>query len=64
MRAAVLAHPGRRLAIVTHGTVLALFLAQHNGLAAEPFWRSLGMPALARASLPDFRIAGLIERVE
>lgn len=64
VRAALLAHPGRRLAIVTHGTVLTLFLAQQNGLAAEPFWRSLGMPALARATLPDFRIVELIARVE
>lgn len=64
VRAAVAANPTQRLAIVTHGTVLALFLAQQNGLAAESFWRRLGMPALARATLPNFQIAELIERVE
>ena len=64
VRAALAAHPQQRLAIATHGTVLALFLAQQNGLDAEPFWHRLGMPALVRATLPDFHIAEPVERVE
>jgi broad specificity phosphatase PhoE len=57
-------HPGETLAIVTHGTVMTLFIAKHAGIAPIPFWRRLGMPAFAVLSLPDFGLLEVAERVE
>ncbi|HNP71084.1 MAG TPA: histidine phosphatase family protein [Kouleothrix sp.] len=64
VRAVLAANPDRRLAIVAHGTVLALFVAQHAGIAPLPFWRSLGMPAIVALSLPDFSLLDVAARVE
>ncbi len=38
------ARPGKRLAIVSHGTVIALALARANGLDPYSFWASLKLP--------------------
>jgi|SRR5581483_7992775 len=56
-------HAGETLAIATHGTVMTLFIARHTGIAPIPFWRSLGMPAFAVLSLPDFGLLELVARV-
>lgn len=61
--AVLAAHPHQRLAIVTHGTVLALFLAQQNGFDPQPFWRGLGMPALVVTTLPNFQIREVIAKI-
>ena len=50
------AHFGQNVAIVSHGTVITLFLAQHAGVAPLPFWKSLGMPALVALALPELRL--------
>jgi broad specificity phosphatase PhoE len=53
---------GRRagnVAIVTHGTVLSLFVAQRAGVAPYPFWRSLALPALVALQLPAFALAAV-----
>jgi broad specificity phosphatase PhoE len=55
------AHPGQTVAIVSHGTVITLFVARHAGIAALPFWKRLGMPAIVALSLPDL---GLLEVIE
>ncbi len=47
------AHPGESLAVVAHGTVIALYVAAVTGAAALPLWQRLGLPAfvvLARAT--------------
>ena len=50
-------HPTGNLAIVTHGTVLTLFLTHHNPhLDSIPFWRSLKLPDLVVVSLPDMNL--------
>jgi broad specificity phosphatase PhoE len=41
------------LAVVTHGTVLTLFVARAAGLDPVPFWRRLGLPAFVVLSWPD-----------
>lgn len=61
---AVLArHPEGNVAVVTHGTVLALF-ASENG-AGDPFllYRQLGLPSLLVFSVPDFRVLQKQERI-
>jgi broad specificity phosphatase PhoE len=62
VRDVLAAHPGQTVAIVSHGTVITLFVAQHAGIAALPFWKSLGMPALVVFSLPDLELLEVIEQ--
>ena len=54
-------HPSGNLAIVSHGTVMTLFIARANHLDPVPFWRSLGLPAFVVLSLPG---QGLLELVD
>ena len=58
------AHPGQTVAIVSHGTVITLFVAQHASVAPLPFWKRLGMPAIVVMSLPDLGLLEVIERIE
>jgi broad specificity phosphatase PhoE len=46
-------HHSGNLAVVTHGTVLTLFVARAAGIEPVPFWRRLGLPAFVVLSLPD-----------
>ncbi|MGH7176215.1 MAG: histidine phosphatase family protein [Tepidisphaeraceae bacterium] len=54
----------RSVAVVTHGTVLALFAASY--LRAEPFqlWRRLGLPSFIAFETPSMRAIESVERVE
>jgi broad specificity phosphatase PhoE len=38
-------HPAGNLMVVTHGTVLALYLAKHSGVNGYETWRSMGLPS-------------------
>jgi broad specificity phosphatase PhoE len=42
--AALAAHPGERVAIVSHGTVIALYAARAMGADPAALWRGLGFP--------------------
>ncbi|MCB9422840.1 MAG: histidine phosphatase family protein [Ardenticatenaceae bacterium] len=46
-------YPNDTLAIVTHGTVLTLFLAHYNQFTPFPFWQKLQMPDFFVVTLPD-----------
>ena len=49
----------------THGTVLSLFLAAHNGdIDGVDVWNRLGMPALAVVSVPGYRLEHLQIQIE
>jgi broad specificity phosphatase PhoE len=61
-RDVIAAHPGQTVALVTHGTVMTLFVAAQAGLAALPFWNSLGMPAIVVMRLPGLELLEVIER--
>ncbi|MGD8792007.1 MAG: histidine phosphatase family protein, partial [Anaerolineae bacterium] len=61
LEAVLAAHPQGNLAIVTHGTVMALFLARAAGLDAVFFWQRLGLPAFAVLSLPGYEILEVVE---
>jgi broad specificity phosphatase PhoE len=41
---ALAAHPGRRLAIASHGTVIALYAARAMGADPAALWRGLALP--------------------
>ena len=64
VRSILAGHPGQTVALVAHGTVITLFVAAHAGIAALPFWKSLGMPALIVMTLPNLELLEVIERVE
>jgi broad specificity phosphatase PhoE len=59
----VAAHPQGNLALVTHGTVLALFAAGHGAGDGFLLWRSLGLPSLMVFSIPDFELLEAVERI-
>jgi broad specificity phosphatase PhoE len=56
--------PAGNVAVVSHGTVLTLFLAHHvSGIDPVRFWKALGLPALVVLSYPDLSLVEVIERV-
>ncbi len=49
-------HPEGTQAIVTHGTVMSLFVSRAAGLDPYPLWQRLGLPAyLVLRAMPDAR---------
>jgi len=64
VRAVLAGHPGQTVAIVAHGTVITLFVAQHAGVAPLPFWKRLGMPAIVVMSLPDLKLLDVVSQFE
>lgn len=52
----IASHPGKTLVLVTHGTVLSLFLSRYNHLDGYAFWQALGMPTCIQITMPDFNI--------
>jgi len=49
----IVQHPADTLAIVTHGTVLTLFLAHHNNFSPFPFWQQLSLPDFFVSTFPS-----------
>ena len=56
-------HPQGNVAVVSHGTVLALLLAKHGGGRAFELWRKMGLPSFAAVELPDWRVERVVEQV-
>ena len=51
------AHPQENLAVVAHGTVMTLFICQHNPkLDPMQFWQALTLPCAFVLSLPDYQL--------
>lgn len=62
--AVLAAYPHDTVAVVAHGTVLSLYLAQVAGIDPYPFWQRLGLPAfvvLARPSLAVLTVQNHLE---
>src|SRR5262249_33488810 len=57
------AHPGRNVAIVAHGTVIALMLARHSDRPAFTWWREMGLPSMVVLELPEYRIVQTIAKM-
>jgi broad specificity phosphatase PhoE len=49
-------YPEGDLAIVTHGTVMSLFVAAHSEIKPMEFWWSLDLPAWVIFALPHFTL--------
>lgn len=56
--------PTGPLAIISHGTVMTLLIARAANLDPLPFWKSLGLPALAVLSIPELRLLEVVAEVE
>jgi broad specificity phosphatase PhoE len=46
-------HPGENVGVVTHGTVLSLYVAAREGSDAHALWQGLGLPCAAVLSRPE-----------
>ena len=53
-------YPEGNLIIVTHGTVLSLFVAHHTGQDPFTFWQQLDQPAFVIFNHPPFRLAATV----
>jgi broad specificity phosphatase PhoE len=56
-------NPADSIAVVTHGTVLALFLAEKTNRPGFELWRQLGLPSFAVLELPDYRVVETVAQV-
>jgi broad specificity phosphatase PhoE len=56
-------HKDKTVGVVSHGTVITLYIAQAVGLEPAPFWKRLGMPAFVVLSLPDLALLAITEDV-
>ena len=55
-------HRQGNLAVVSHGTVMALFVARAAGADPVSLWRALGLPAIVVMAAPGFDLLEVIER--
>jgi broad specificity phosphatase PhoE len=60
----VAAHPGQSIALVSHATVMSLYLAHIAQADVYDIWHEMGMPAYARLTLPDLQLLELVNEVK
>ena len=57
-------HPDETVAVVSHGTVIALYVAEHTeDHTSFELWRKLGLPSLVVLSRPELRVESVIDRI-
>jgi broad specificity phosphatase PhoE len=56
-------HPNETIALVSHGRVLSMVLAQFSGEDPVSIWDSLKMPAYAVVSLPEMKVLALVRDI-
>jgi len=59
--AALARFPDQNLAVVSHGTVISLFVAAKNNDLPFPLWKRLGLPSVMVLSLPGYTLEKVIE---
>lgn len=55
--------PERSLAVVTHGTVLALYIAAATGVDVVTLWRQLGLPSYVVLSRPELALVEIVDTI-
>jgi broad specificity phosphatase PhoE len=53
----------KSVALVSHGTVMSLFIGRKNNLDPLPLWKNFGMPAYVVLTLPNFEIVEIANHV-
>jgi broad specificity phosphatase PhoE len=56
-------NPHENIGIVTHGTVLSLFVSPLTGEEIFTFWQSLGMPAIVAFSHPSMELLAQVKEI-
>ncbi len=56
-------HPEKNILVVTHGTVISLFLQLVCQVDPFPLWKSLKLPSFVVLSLPDYRLEQIIPSI-
>jgi broad specificity phosphatase PhoE len=51
------------VAIVSHGTAIALFIARHSQENDYALWRRMGLPSFAVLALPDLSVEQIVDQV-
>jgi broad specificity phosphatase PhoE len=64
VRNVLIEHPNDDIAIVSHGTVIALLLARHSDRTGFQLWRELGLPSFAVLETPAFKVAQIVAKVQ
>jgi broad specificity phosphatase PhoE len=64
VRRVVAAHRNASIAIVAHGTVISLFVAQATNMDGYTLWRRLGLPSFVALSLPHYKLLEVGEKIE
>lgn len=53
-------HQDDTIVIVTHGTVLSLFVAWHTDAEPLPVWREMGLPAFVALAVPNWELLAIV----
>ncbi len=54
---------GGNVAVVSHGTVIALLLGYRENRTPFDVWRAMGLPSYAVLTLPDFELVEAVDRI-
>lgn len=57
-------YPSESLAVVTHGTVLTLYVSRIVGGAPYGFWKQLTLPAFVVFTLPEMQLVSVVNWAE
>lgn len=55
-------HPDQTIAIVTHGTVIANWVARKTGTDPYDLWKRLSVPGFVVLSRPDLQVVSVVEK--
>jgi broad specificity phosphatase PhoE len=56
-------HRDGSLVVVSHGTVMTLFVARATGINPVPFWRELGLPGFVVLSYPSLALLEVVATI-
>lgn len=56
-------HATGNIAVASHGTVIALFVAEHTNQNAFELWRKMGLPSFVVFQLPDLDLESMVNRI-
>ena len=60
---AIASHAEGNIAVVAHGTVIALYLAANSQRNGFELWRAMGLPSYAVLNLPDRAVDQILEKI-
>lgn len=56
-------HEAGNVAVVSHGTVIALFLQERDRRDAFAVWRAMGLPSFAVLAMPELSVVETVDRL-